>query len=127
MTAERGFRFVFDERLGIRLPETDRDWWLYSLDEQAEMIEEWERIKSRIPDRIKELEDDINAKHLEISEEDDWDRVCELYEQYFAIASVINDLNIWAKIEPGLTDKPPVEGEEDGYGIADEHTNREKE
>ena len=123
MTDGKGFRFVFDERLGIQLPQHDREWWEYSLDEQAEMIQEWERIKSRIPDRILELERNIEDKHQEIGREDDWDRVCELYEEYFAIASVINDLNIWAKIEPGLSNGAP---EEDGEGIVEEHTNREK-
>jgi hypothetical protein len=123
MNEDKGFRFVYDQRLGIELPQQDREWWEYSLQAQAEMIERWEAIKARIPDRIKELEKQIDEKHHEISREDDWERVCQLYEEYFAIASVINDLNIWAKVEPGLSHGAP---EEVSGGLADEHTTREK-
>ncbi len=118
----KAWEFVLDERLGIHLPQLSLDWLLYSRDEQEVMIEEWERIKSRIPDRVHELEAVINEKQLAAAQEEDWDTVCDLYQEIFRVASIINDLNIWKNVEQYVS--PVFEAE--GAGIAEEHTNREK-
>lgn len=117
----KGWEFVPDERLGIALPQLLQDWSLYTREEQALMIEEWERVKARIPDRVQELEAVINEKQLLASQEDDWDTVCDLYEKIYEIASIINDLNIWKNVEQYLSHQ-----EENTPGISEEHTNREK-
>lgn len=114
--------FVLDERLGIRVPAFDREWTAYTHGEQSALIEEWERIKARIPDRIKVLEDEIYVLQLDAAQEEDWDRVCALYEELYRIASIINDLNIWNNLEPHTSShEASIEP-----GIADEHTTREK-
>jgi len=117
---DQGFRFVHNERLGIKIPVLDREWYEYAKAEQEAMILQWEVIRSRIPDRIQELEAEINLLQAEASQEDDWDRVCELYEQLYTIASVINDLNIWHKNDPDTASRDEMEPE-----IAIEHQSRE--
>ncbi|WP_227874256.1 hypothetical protein [Tumebacillus algifaecis] len=117
----KGWEFVFDERLGIALPQLERDWNLYSRADQERMIETWEKVKARIPDRVHELEAVINVNQLQVSQEDDWDTVCDLYAEIYRIASIINDLNIWKNVEQYLSHQ-----EEQSPGIAEEHTNREK-
>jgi hypothetical protein len=124
MTSEVSYRFVFNERMGIAIPEMDREWPDYSHEEQVAILVEWERIKARIPDRILEFETEIEAKGQQAAIEDDWDRVCELYSEYYAIASIINDLNIWSKVEPNTTAAWLDSIEE--VGLAEEHANREK-
>ncbi|MGB8956305.1 MAG: hypothetical protein WCC10_13110 [Tumebacillaceae bacterium] len=120
------YEFVFNERLGIRTPALHQEWVTYTTAEQEAMIAEWERIAARIPDRIKELEADIESTQLEAAGEDDWDRFCELYEEIFRIASIINDLNIWAKNDPQMITPDELEALEAEGGLHEEHTNREK-
>ena len=120
------YEFVHNERLGIRIPVLHQDWVRYSKPEQEAMIAEWERIAARIPDRIKELESEIEAHQLDAAGEDDWDRFCALYEEIFRIASIINDLNIWAKNDPQTMTPEELEAAEAEEGLHEEHTNREK-
>jgi hypothetical protein len=117
-----GYEFVHDERLGIAVPVLTHDWFVYSKADQEAMIVRWEGIRARIPDRVKVLEDVINGHQSEIAEEDNWDRVCEHYEEVYRIASIINDLNIWMAIEQHTSDTQEVES----VGLAEEHTTREK-
>lgn len=122
MTQGQGYEFVYNDRLGIHLPVLHLDWIEYSKAEQEAMIEQWERIKSRIPDRVHELEAVINQLQLEASQEDDWDRVCSLYEELYRIASIINDLNIWEKVDQYTSSQDEAEE----TGLAVEHQNREQ-
>lgn len=119
------YEFVYNDRLGIRIPVLHQEWVSYTTAEQEAMIAEWERISARIPDRIKELEADIEATQLEAAGEDDWDRFCALYEEIFRIASIINDLNIWAKNDPQTVTPDELEAIEAEGGLHQEHTNRE--
>ncbi len=52
--------FIEDKRLGIRLPHLDKPWEDYSPNEQEAILLEWETIRGLIPDRIAELEREIN-------------------------------------------------------------------
>ena len=56
--------FIFDERLQMYLPNLLIDWEQYSIEEQQAIITEWELIRSRIPERIKALENIINQKQV---------------------------------------------------------------
>lgn len=109
--------FTYDTRLGIHLPDLKQEWEELSLEEQHEIIAEWERIKAKIPDRIIELECEINQRQDRVSKEDDWDTVCRLYKEIYTIASMINDLNVWARLDQEL---------DPSSGMAKEHTSREK-
>jgi hypothetical protein len=118
-----GFEFVYNERLGIQIPVQHREWQEYSRAEQEAMIEQWEMLRARIPDRVKQLEEVIEDRQLKIAVEEDWDRVVALYEDVFAMASIINDLNNWMRVE---TYTSPDGEDGDDLGIAEEHTSREK-
>jgi hypothetical protein len=111
------YYFEFDERLGIRLPYLEAEWEELSADERQSMIMEWEQIKAKIPDRIMEIEREIDRKQQQVMREDDWDTVCRLYEQIYALASLINDLHIWMRVDQDFDTEP---------GISEEHESREK-
>ncbi|MFM1652989.1 hypothetical protein ACI7RC_12920 [Brevibacillus sp. B_LB10_24] len=99
--------FVLDHRLGIPLPALDREWDMYSTQERADMLLKWEEIRARIPDRILQLERIINQKQEQLHDEENFQRSCELIKEIAELASVINDLNIWFRVqqdfEPGQT------------------------
>jgi hypothetical protein len=44
--------FIFDERLGIKLPHLEKSWEEYTVNEQQEILVTWEIIRGKIPDRI---------------------------------------------------------------------------
>lgn len=87
--------FSFDQRLGIQLPDIQLDWEYYSLKTQAAILLYWEQIRGTIPDRIAELENTINRKQAQLSDESDFPRSCELNSEIAELASIINDLWIW--------------------------------
>lgn len=93
------YSFVYDERIGIRLPELSLAWEEYSPGERADILLEWEEIRATIPDRIIKLEAMINEKQTQLSEEEDFPRCCELNTEIHELASIINDLNIWFRIQ----------------------------
>lgn len=94
-----GDQFILDGRLGIRIPNLTNEWEDYSNDERASILLEWEEIRSRIPDRIKELEFIINRKQRELSLEESFPRSCQLNSEIAELASVINDLHIWFRVQ----------------------------
>ncbi|MDR7000861.1 hypothetical protein [Neobacillus niacini] len=87
--------FSFDQRLGIQLPDIQLDWEHYSRKTQAAILLYWEQIRGTIPDRIAELENTINRKQAQLSDESDFPRSCELNSEIAELASIINDLWIW--------------------------------
>ncbi|MGX1899847.1 hypothetical protein ACT3HK_00610 [Thermolongibacillus altinsuensis] len=90
--------FIYDERLGIRLPKLEKEWEAYSKQEQEEILLEWETIRGKIPDRIVELEKLINKKQAQLGEESDFIRSCALNSEIAELASIINDLWIWYRM-----------------------------
>ncbi|GAA0382987.1 hypothetical protein [Bacillus horti] len=93
------YEFKYDNRLGIALPVLDRDWEEYSLREQATILVEWEAHRSDIPERIKQIEAIINAKQEKLNIEENFIRSCELNHEIADLASTINDLNLWFRIQ----------------------------
>jgi hypothetical protein len=91
--------FIRDERLGIRLPALDREWEEFSPDERNDILLEWETIRATIPDRIIRIESVIIEKTKQMSEEESFVRSCELNSEIHELASVINDLNIWFRVQ----------------------------
>lgn len=91
--------FVLDERLGIRLPALDMEWESYSDEERADILLEWEEIRATIPDQIIRIEAVIIEKTKQMSEEENFLRSCELNSEIHELASVINDLNIWFRVQ----------------------------
>jgi gas vesicle protein len=88
-------QFVYNRRLGIQLPRLAHDWEDYHNEAQEEILMKWETIRGRIPDRMKEIEEEINRKQAELYEEENFERSCRLNSEIADLASTINDLWIW--------------------------------
>ena len=73
-----GYRFVYDERLGIPLPQLDGDWDQYDVGTREQILLQWEQVRGQIPDRIVRLEQQINRKQRMLYEEEDFDASCRL-------------------------------------------------
>ncbi|MFC4321082.1 hypothetical protein [Litchfieldia salsa] len=97
--------FKFDERLGIRIPVFSKPWDEYSDSEQQEILMLWEGIRGRIPDRIAELEDIINEKQVQLGNELDFPRSCQLNSEISEHASIINDLWLWYRTNQKVSQK----------------------
>ncbi len=93
------YQFILDERLGIRLPALGLEWEEYSSAERADILLEWEEIRATIPDQIIRVETVIIDKTKQMSEEENFARSCELNSEIHELASVINDLNIWFRVQ----------------------------
>lgn len=94
--------FKFSERLGIALPSLAHPWESYSYIQQKEILLQWEEIRGIIPDRIKEIECEINKKQAQLNDEEHFDKSCELNDQIAQLASIINDLQIWYRTDQDI-------------------------
>ncbi|WP_342432577.1 hypothetical protein [Neobacillus sp. FSL H8-0543] len=97
--------FTFDQRLGISLPDLKIDWEHYDLETQNAILFCWEQIRGSIPDRIQELENNINEKQEQLSIESSFVRSCELNNDIAGLASIINDLWLWYRANQVLSEK----------------------
>jgi hypothetical protein len=97
--------FEFDKRLGIHIPQLHKPWNEYSDEEQQEILLNWEKIRGKIPDRIAEIEVLINAKQHELGEENNFTRSCELNSEISDLASKINDLWLWYRLNQTVSTK----------------------
>ncbi|MDQ1144754.1 hypothetical protein QE429_001581 [Bacillus sp. SORGH_AS 510] len=97
--------FSFNQRLGISLPDITVEWEQYSKEVQQDILFHWENIRGSIPDRIAELEDEINYKQAQLSDENDFTRSCELNQEIAELASIINDLWLWYRANQTLSTK----------------------
>lgn len=97
--------FSFDQRLGIPLPDLTVDWDEHSKETQQEILLYWEQIRGSIPDRIADLEDQINQKQAQLSNENNFPRSCQLNTEIADLASIINDLWLWYRANQILSEK----------------------
>ncbi|MFK9091184.1 hypothetical protein [Bacillus salipaludis] len=97
--------FSFDQRLGISLPDLTVDWDEYCKETQQEILLNWEQIRGSIPDRIAELEQEINHKQDQLSNENDFPRSCQLNTDIADLASIINDLWLWYRANQTVSSK----------------------
>ena len=97
--------FSFDPRLGIQLPELTMELDQYSKETQMEILFYWEQIRGSIPDRISDLELQINQKQALLSNESNFPRSCQLNTQIADLASIINDLWLWYRANEILLSK----------------------
>lgn len=84
--------FLLDRRLGILLPNLDKEWDQYNKDIQQAILVKWEIIRGQIPDRIKDLETIINMKQATLDVEEDFRYSCQLNSEIAELASIINEL-----------------------------------
>nr|WP_099362283.1 hypothetical protein [Fredinandcohnia onubensis] len=97
--------FHFDDRLGILLPDLEKEWEEYTVETQQHILFHWEKIRGHIPDRIAEIETIINEKQEQLGNELDFVRSCELNNEISDCASIINDLWIWYRMNQGISNK----------------------
>jgi hypothetical protein len=87
--------FSFDDRLGIVIPDLSMELAEYSPETQEEILLYWEQVRGSIPDRISDLEIQINQKQALLSNESNFPRSCNLNTEIADLASIINDLWLW--------------------------------
>ena len=92
--------FRYDERLGIEVPALEREWEHHTLEERRSILEHWELIRGRIPDRIAHFEEQIAHLQERVHTEEDWDATVSLMDQISDFASRIADLNILNRTQP---------------------------
>ncbi|QGQ97455.1 hypothetical protein EHS13_22485 [Paenibacillus psychroresistens] len=94
--------FVYNDRLGIPVPELNEDWESYPIKIREQIVDEWEQIRGRIPERIFELEKIINIKQNLLNVEENFPLACQLNSQIAECASIINDLHLWYRSNQDL-------------------------
>jgi len=97
--------FYFDHRLGIQIPDLAMELAEYSLEIQQEILLYWEQIRGSIPDRISDLENQINQKQALLSNESNFPLSCKLNTEIAELASIINDLWLWYRANEVLLTK----------------------
>lgn len=95
--------FSEDKRLGISLSKLDKPWDKFTHQEQTKILSYWEKQRSKIPDRIKDLEKEVKVKTWGMLQENDERKMIQLNNDIVYLASIINDLNIWFRVEPAIT------------------------
>lgn len=97
--------FAFDERLGIHIPDLPREWGSYPRVEREEILFQWEQIRGRIPDRIKQIEKVIIEKQERLNGEENFVASCRLNSEIADLASTINDLHLWYRVNQEVSAK----------------------
>ena len=90
--------FAYDSRLGIPLPSLRRDWEQYTDTERAELLLYWETVRGMIPDRIFGFERMIVEQQARLDCEENFAESCRLNWEIAELASRINDLQIWYRL-----------------------------
>lgn len=97
--------FIWDEKLGISVPKLYKSWETYDKTEQSAILLHWEKIRGTIPDRIAEIETQINKLQDRLSIEENFEVSCELNERIASLASIINELWLWYRLNQQVTFK----------------------
>ncbi|MFC5405673.1 hypothetical protein [Cohnella soli] len=103
-------QFLYSERHGIWLPHLTEDWETLATDRQIAVLGRWEMIRGTIPDRIFAFEASIREKQQQLFEEEDFAHSCRINDDISDLASRINDLNIWFRIQQELGGDKPHSG-----------------
>jgi hypothetical protein len=97
------YQFIFNHRLGIDLPSLELEWTDYSKNTQESILAEWEKIRGHIPDRILELEKEINRNQSALNNEEDFEKSCNINSEIAELASIINDLWLWYRMNQTIS------------------------
>jgi hypothetical protein len=97
--------FHYDERLGIEIPVLENEWETFSLEARTDLLFRWEQIRGTIPDRIHKLEAVIIMKQNQLDKEDDFPTSCRLNSEIADLASTINDLHLWFRVNQEVDSK----------------------
>jgi hypothetical protein len=99
------YSFQYNERLGIELPVLELEWEDYSKQERSDVLLKWEQIRGTIPDCIHKLEAVIIQKQSQLDKEDDFPTSCLLNYEIAELASKINDLHLWFRVNQEVETK----------------------
>jgi hypothetical protein len=97
--------FRYNERLGIEIPVLANEWDNYSVEARTDLLFRWEQIRGCIPDRIYKLEAVIILKQNLLDKENDFPTSCRLNSEIADLASTINDLHLWFRINQEVESK----------------------
>ncbi|WP_442595465.1 hypothetical protein [Neobacillus sp. D3-1R] len=97
--------FRLDTRLGILVPHLVNEWEHYDQEKRENILFQWEKIRGAIPDRIADLEQEINEKQNALSDESNFLKSCQLNSEISELASIINDLWLWYRTHQDITHK----------------------
>lgn len=97
--------FRFDPRLGINIPHLVDEWDHFNKETRESILFQWEKTRGAIPDRIADLEKEINEKQQALSDESNFVKSCQLNSEIADLASIINDLWLWYRTSQELTSK----------------------
>lgn len=100
--AER--QFVYCERIGIPVPALQEDWEELTLERQQAVLARWEMIRGSIPRQVQTLEARIRAEQQKLDEEEDFAESCRLNAYIAELASCINELHIWFRVQQELSE-----------------------
>jgi hypothetical protein len=96
--------FHYNDRLGIQIPVLN-NWESLSDEVQQSILLYWEKSRGSIPDRIIDLEKQINCKQEKLEKENNFELSCQLNNEIAELASIINDLWLWFRTHQDLTEK----------------------
>jgi hypothetical protein len=98
------YEFLYNERLGISIPTLYKNWKEFSIDTQNDILFRWEKIRGNIPERIAEREIIINSKQAQLNEEEDFEISCKLNYEIADVASSINDLWLYYRLNQSVAE-----------------------
>lgn len=98
--------FSLNKRLGIELPMLVKSIEDYEQEIQHAILFHWEKVRGAIPDRIAELELEINSKQKKMNKEEDLHTSASINSEIADLASIINDLLIWYRFQAHHTTEP---------------------
>jgi hypothetical protein len=94
--------FTYNQRLKIHMPCLSEEWSDYPPQSQEAILLEWERVRGTIPDRIGEIEKEIEELQSSLEQEENFEESCRLNSEISERASQINDLWIWYRTTPNI-------------------------
>ncbi|MDC2863030.1 radical SAM protein [Bacillus sp. BP-3] len=96
--------FIYNEHLGIEIPDLQEKWEEIPTAVQHAILLKWEQIRGKIPDRIQELEHIINTKQHKLNNEENFELSCKLNTEIADLASIINDLWLWYRLTQNVSE-----------------------
>jgi gas vesicle protein len=99
------YRFQFDDRLGISIPEFRQSWQSYDKVTQEKILLQWEEIRGSIPEHIRRIEEKINHKQALLNNEANFKQACDINTKISELASEINDLWLWFRTNDVISEK----------------------
>lgn len=96
--------FIYDERLGISIPDLNLEWDEYTKGEQQQILVNWENIREASRTASRNWNPPLTESSFG-SPTSDFAKSCQLNSEIAELASIINDLWLWYRANQGVTEK----------------------